>query len=53
MRQAMVVIGGGTGSGTANSMTPAPVPAWIGAVDSSRGRMLHIRAPAPSGTPRR
>ena len=40
MRHAIVVIGGGEGSGIAKSMTASPIPTAIGVVASARGRML-------------
>jgi hypothetical protein len=40
-RHAIVVNGGGSGSGIANSMTWSPVPAWTGAAPVPRGRTLH------------
>ena len=41
-RQAIVVTGAGSGSGTAKSMVKAPLPAWMGARDRPRGWMLQL-----------
>jgi hypothetical protein len=40
-RQAIVVTGGGSGSGTAKSMANSPAPTWTGAVPVPRGRTFH------------
>ncbi len=40
-RQAIVVTGGGSGSGKAKSIVNAPLPACTGATDVPRGRTFH------------
>jgi hypothetical protein len=41
IRHAIVVTGGGVGSGIAKSMVNSPVPAAIGAAEVPRGRTFH------------